>query len=362
MFVLPMTMASHHALAQEVTITLNPGWTWVSYPRADTLDVTTALQSIPPTEGDVIKSQTFFATYMSGMWLGNLQQLIPGKGLMYQSMNPNAVSFVFGAEPPAPAGVIEGLFTVNENGDQVYFSQGNLQYIGSAATPYWKFADNQWDYFGTTTGQNSESENVDRDLFGWGTSGYNHNNAAYQPWSTSGSYSQYYAYGNSSINLYNQNGQADWGYNVISNGGNRENCGWRTLTIAEWNYVFNTRANAASLFGHGNVNGVNGMIFLPDEWILPEGLSFTSGNSSWINVYSAEQWALMEANGAVFLPAAGGRWGTSVDYIGRGYYWSSSCKYVHNAYYVDFLSGYIGIGDYYSRSSGYSVRLVRNAE
>ena len=98
MFVLPMAMASHHAQAQEVTITLNPGWTWVSYPRADTLDVTTALQSIPPTEGDVIKSQTFFATYMNGMWLGNLQQLIPGKGLMYQSMNTETVSFVFGAE------------------------------------------------------------------------------------------------------------------------------------------------------------------------------------------------------------------------------------------------------------------------
>ena len=98
MFVLPMAMASHHAQAQEVTITLNPGWTWVSYPRADTLDVTTALQSIPPTEGDVIKSQTFFATYMNGMWLGNLQQLIPGKGLMYKSMNTETVSFVFGAE------------------------------------------------------------------------------------------------------------------------------------------------------------------------------------------------------------------------------------------------------------------------
>ena len=42
--------------------------------------------------------------------------------------------------PPsgAPEGAINGLFTINENGDQVYFSQGNLQYIGSAATPYWK--------------------------------------------------------------------------------------------------------------------------------------------------------------------------------------------------------------------------------
>ena len=72
-----------------------------------------------------------------------------------------------------PVGAISGKFTINANGDQVYFSQGNLQYIGSAATPYWKFADNQWDYLGTTTGQNSSNQNVDRDLFGWGASGWN---------------------------------------------------------------------------------------------------------------------------------------------------------------------------------------------
>ena len=48
-----------------------------------------------------------------------------------------------------PAGTIGGQFTVNASGDKVYFSKGNLQYIGSAATPYWKFADNQWNYLGT---------------------------------------------------------------------------------------------------------------------------------------------------------------------------------------------------------------------
>ena len=48
----------------------------------------------------------------------------------------------------APIGAINGKFTINANGNQVYFSQGNLQYIGSAATPYWKFAEKQWDYLG----------------------------------------------------------------------------------------------------------------------------------------------------------------------------------------------------------------------
>ena len=46
----------------------------------------------------------------------------------------------------APQGAIDGLFTINSNGDQVYFSQGNLQY--QASTNTWRFATNQWDYVG----------------------------------------------------------------------------------------------------------------------------------------------------------------------------------------------------------------------
>ena len=92
-------------------------------------------------------------------------------------------------------GAVSGhAFTVNADGDQVLFSQGNLQYIGSASTPYWKFAEHQWDCLGTTTGQNSSDENVDRDLFGWGTSGYDHGAVCYQPWSTSQTNSDYFPY------------------------------------------------------------------------------------------------------------------------------------------------------------------------
>jgi hypothetical protein len=74
--------------------------------------------------------------------------------------------------PVVPEGAIDGLFTINAIGNQVYFSKGNLQYIGSATTPYWKFADDQWDYLGVLTGQGGYNETVDRDLFGWATSGW----------------------------------------------------------------------------------------------------------------------------------------------------------------------------------------------
>lgn len=261
-----------------------------------------------------------------------------------------------------PVGTLKGLFTINDAGTQVFFSQGNLQYIGSVAEPYWQFAEHQWDYLGNN-GQGSSSQTADRDLFGWGTSGYNHGANSYQPWTTTASSSAYNVYGQYTYNLYDQTGKADWGYNAIANGGNTENSGWRTLTKNEWGYVFSTRTDAASKYGHGIVNNVNGMILLPDEWTLPEGLTFTSGNSNWANVYSGEQWAQMETNGAVFLPAAGSRNNTSFNNLGsNGNYWSSSYYDNYYASFVQFVSGSLSPQAKTDRNRGNSVRLVRNAQ
>jgi len=267
-----------------------------------------------------------------------------------------------------PGGAIEGLFSVSAT-QQVYFSQGNLQYIGSAATPYWQFAEHQWDYLGTTTNQNGSDENVDRDLFGWGTSGYNHGANAYQPWSTSTNYSDYYAYGQAYNNLYDGNGQADWGYNAISNGGNMEGQ-WRTLTNDEWVYVFNTRSTTSGIrYAKATVNNVNGVILLPDNWtasIYALNNTNSSDDDFFSNTITAEDWAnTLEANGAVFLPAAGVREGTSVYYVGSyGYYWSASYNGNGYAYYVIFSSNLLDPYNYGSLYCSYclSVRLVRNAE
>ena len=161
------------------------------------------------------------------------------------------------------SGALNGVFSVSEN-TQVNFSKGNLQYIGTATTPYWKFAEHQWDYFGST--QNGASQNVDRDLFGFAASGHNHGAVCYQPWSTSTNNSDYYAYGSSTYNLYDQSGKADWGYNAIANGGNQENQ-WRTLTKNEWVYLFNTRTTLSGIrYAKSTVNNVNGVILFPDNW------------------------------------------------------------------------------------------------
>ncbi len=267
------------------------------------------------------------------------------------------------AEAQAPTGAIAGLFSVSDS-TQVYFSQGNLQY--QASTNTWQFAENQYDYVGDANSNISSTYSGWIDLFGWGTSGYNHGAICYQPWSTSSSSSDYCAYGSYTYNLYDQTGQADWGYNPISNGGNQANQ-WRTLTQPEWAYIFNTRTTSSGIrYAKATVNGVNGVILLPDDWSRDTySLSNTnSGGASYSsNVITTSQWSALEQAGAVFLPAAGSRYGASVYGVGSsGYYWSASYSNSNDACRVGFFDSSLGTDGYDYRYSGRSVRLVAPAE
>ena len=262
-----------------------------------------------------------------------------------------------------PEGAINGLFSVGE-GTQVYFSQGNLQY--QASTNTWRFAENQWDYMGEDNANISETYVGWIDLFGWGTSGYNHGANCYQPWSTSQTNSDYYVYGEYNNNLYDQTGQADWGYNAISNGGSQENR-WRTMTQPEWNYLFNERTTVSGYrYARACVNNVNGMIVFPDEWQesiygfngVNNGGSFFSSN-----MIDSSTWDYLESFGAVFLPAAGYRSGTTYySEQERGSYATST--YINTNYmrFVVIDDGALGTSNFGYRYDGFSVRLVRPAE
>ena len=266
-----------------------------------------------------------------------------------------------------PAGAIDGKFTINSNGDQVYFSKGNLQYIGSAATPYWKFADNQWGYLGNN-GQGSTATNVDRDLFGYGTSGYDNGQTCWQPYSTTANASYYYS-GNLS-------GNADWGYNAIHYGAVTipENSGWRTPSKDEWVYVFNTRS-ASTVNGVANaryamatVNNVKGIMVFPDVYTHPAGVTAPSNinvnNAAFSsNNYTGDDWTAIEANGVLLLPAAGYRQGTAVYQYGSFCdYWSSSYKDGNYAYLLNLSDQGLRPDNYDVSSLGLSVRLVHNAQ
>ncbi len=204
----------------------------------------------------------------------------------------------------------------------VYFSQGNLQYIGSASTPYWKFAEEQCIFLGDN--QTGTSSTIDRDLFGYGQS--------QTPWKTSTKNGDY-------------SWQGDWGRNVISNGGNSgKPTMWRTLTKDEWLYIINTRtgddasvvastpnARYAKATINTDINGgVTGLILFPASGTFASGeftnvgsINKTSGALTSTTCTSA-QWLALEAKGCVFLPLEGRRNGTSRDDTTQGYYWSST--------------------------------------
>ena len=252
----------------------------------------------------------------------------------------------------ATEGALKGKFTINAGGDQIVFSQGNLQYFCSTTAPEWRFAEHQYDYVPFDMSAYAANSEKWIDLFAHGTSGYDNGQTNYQPYIVGADPNTYYQG--------NLTGNADWGYNAISNGGNTENFGWRTLTRDEWIYLFSGRTNAASRYGHGSINGINGMILLPDNWTTPDGLSFTPGNSIWTNSYTLEQWNWMQKAGAVFLPASG-----SCNNVGipseslqnqNGFYRAGTA-----AYYVYFAQGSIQNCTMSFYQYGDAVRLVQAA-
>ena len=227
----------------------------------------------------------------------------------------------------APQGAIAGAFSVG-NGKKVFFSKGNLQYVGT-----WQFAEHQWDCFGT------DQRDDHRDLFGWGTATNPNNvstNATDYSWS-------------------------EWGANAIADAAT----GYRTLTYDECVELIQNlgRSNHSGL---ATVNGVLGVVMLCDRWTLPVGCTFNpipeSTYTNWnSNIYTAEQWAAMEAAGAVFLPCAGQRAGTLTELVNiYPFYWINSKRSDTEAYGLSYITRLsIFIGPFHG---GMSVRLVKDAE
>lgn len=257
---------------------------------------------------------------------------------------------------PTPGG-INARYSVGDS-VTVVFSQGNLQY--RAATQQWRFADNQYDVIG------AGNESIDTsyvgwiDLFGWGTSGY----CGLMPYSVDDT-SRHYVPGDADI----AGTEYDWGqHNAIANGGNAVGQ-WRTLSQKEWRHLLSYREGASLRRSMATIRNVGpegtdmvGIVLLPDKWELPSGVTFNAGcrDGYRSNVYTAGDWNLMQSAGAVFLPAAGYRDGTSVSLVGSyGCYWTATGYTDASAYEFYFQpSGY----DFYTtaRSIGHSVRLVMN--
>lgn len=281
---------------------------------------------------------------------------------------------------PKVEGAVSGLFRINATGDLAYFSQGNLQaeyntdsQVGQS-WDHFNFATNQYDFIGESSGNTGLTTPfvlARLDLFGWST--------------TAGP--NYYGINSSTENNDYSGDFYDWGKANIQNGGGRDK--WRTPSDDEWNYIIKTRS-ASTVKGASNARfvkvwinntgtntGTHGYILFPDHYVHPTLISdaFKQNDINNTGVYDVtmilSDWNLMEAAGAVFLPAAGYRAGTTV-YLKsydtpRGEYWTSTYMNGQGSYNV--LYGvYWGFGrdneseylDHYGghRREGRSVRLI----
>lgn len=264
-------------------------------------------------------------------------------------------------------GSLPGLFSVSAT-QRVRFSKGNLKYHCSLANPEWRFAENQYEHVAYNA--DDYGENTGRWIynFGWGTSGYGHRTLYYQPWSNEGSHNDYVAYNNGSKNLYDEDGRADWGYNKISNGGNIENIGWRTMTADEMTYLLLSRP-ASTVAGTNNARFARaylfgtyyGVIVFPDNYTHPEGvaspnyINVKDNNGLNSNQYSEADWLKMEAAGCVFLTKTSGTY--------DGQYWSSKIYHSATARCLWFSHSDITVTNNNSdclKNSRLAVRLVRN--
>ena len=262
-------------------------------------------------------------------------------------------------KPDPSAGI--GVFSVSAD-KQVTFSKGNLQYTQSTDT--WSFASAQYEIIGTdnVTGGSVPNSGFSKsgtaladkiDLFSWSNIATN------------------FGVGSSADNNGYCASFVDWGKNQIGNDAPNT---WRTLTYDEWDYLLSERTNADSLRGSAQINGVNGLVLLPDNWVCPEGVTFKFGciyssdsietiEDIYAQSFTIDQWSKLEFSGAVFIPAAGVRTGTDVSEVQLSVcFWSATGWDSLNAFhfeYTGFCYGRYGLKEHKIASS---VRLVKDLQ
>ena len=199
----------------------------------------------------------------------------------------------------APDECIPHLFTIGE-GKRVFFSSGNLQYRPQDGT--WRIAPEQYNRcfkgFSFDLGVNyanlDDGRWSDQFQLGMWTDGGTPNLVSENSI-------------NSTLQL-DQNGEV----NISGIFGDQ----WILLSFDEWMYLIEKRPDASQKRGGAVVDGVEGWLILPDDWVAPEGLTLVTeydakNIASIPNQYTPDDWKAMEAAGAVFLASSGFLSGTT---------------------------------------------------
>ena len=267
--------------------------------------------------------------------------------------------------PTTPTAVKTGFFTVNGEGRQVRFAKGSIYY--DKAYNKWQLMLDQHRrlVMGDYTPGVDNSDVVRVEYHGWGTSGFDHGAVNYHTRYASANNSDYYAYGDATKNLYDENGYADWGCNKLSNAevSYRQ---WRTITAEELAYIMEYRENAAEKYALATLSISSsmcycGLMVLPDDWVEPYENCFTPGiaNGFMQNEYNSTQWKQMSAAGVLFLPCGGMCNGGEVHGIcSYGCYWTSSAYDPDHAYSLYFSETEVDWRHVTERHMGLLVRLL----
>ena len=395
MCLLAMMSTSLSVKAQEVTITLMPGWTWISVPITEVQDFETTLGSFTPQTGDIIKSQWGNASYVNGQWRGNISQFFPGYGYMYKSNRTMPVFLTFTAQQPAPQVIVTTAeptdITTNSAicGGNVASSDGNyvfviLRGICWSTNPNPTFNDN---YIEAGNGLGSFTASM-TDL-AIGTTYYVRAFAV----TASGTF-----YGNevsftpdhtyvdlglpsgvlwATCNVGAENPEDYGGYFAWGETQPKDYYDWSTYQYCNSNKFTMTKYCNKSNFGYNGFTD-NLTILLPEDdaatvewdagWRTPTRGEWQELRNNTTGIWTTQNgvngWLLTASNGnSLFLPAAGNRYESNFGNVGcGGGYWSSSLStdYPNAAWCFYFYSDDdYGWSSYY-RCYGITVRPVRS--
>ena len=190
------------------------------------------------------------------------------------------------AEISQTSKTLTGEFSVGQY-EVAQFATGNLQY--NVKDKKWSFAKQQYQYIGDANinvGDSAFTGTID--LFGW--SNGDANNFGVNPSANKDDYAGDFV---------------DWGTLFPADDN------WSTLTKDQWNYLLNQRGAGKKQIAR--VGTVFGVMLFPDEWTMPSGISVAAQYDSYFKVnvynYTLNQWTELENAGALFMPAAGRRFG-----------------------------------------------------
>ncbi len=281
------------------------------------------------------------------------------QSLIYTNQKSNTPALVRNAVASLPVNMttdgtemtkrVLGAFSVSDN-MKVYFSMGNLQYKEGERFP-WRFALNQYDCVGAW----NTADWVD--YFGWGTWTGNNVDPLRTPYDAT-------RYLWNTEDFVKESELAD---------ASQRGFDWRTLSSKEWEYIINVKGTNGRKddyrFAKAIVsdNKISGLILFPDDFVLPTGVTINSYNKSSdhfsSNILSDAEWSLLEAEGCVFLPAAGCRKeDVSQEVDKMGGYHSSTEKPATDDYKMRFDNTSLVPAKNGGKMWGNSVRLVRDVK